>query len=180
MIAGNTNLNKKMTKHIYVIKQLLIDIFEKYCLECVCFISGAELSDFFRPEKSNGKRSSLNFDEDLGPETNVDDLLSPTAKKYEENIFKEEGFEGHYNPFMEHQEKAAIETEKLMKKKDDEEYKENVNREEDDQEFDYEVKKVCEETTEKEEVPSEFQQQLEDAQRLAREETPTPPADTGR
>lgn len=136
---------------------------------------------FFYSEKSNGKRSASEFDEvdDFGPETNVDavdDPLSPTAKKYEENLFKDEGFEGHFNPFMEHQEKAALETDKLKKEDDEYEQKQSHEVEEEIEG----INKLCKETKEKDEFLTEFQQQLEETQRIAREETPTPPADAGR
>lgn len=154
------------------------------------FVLGTSLpvSDFFMTEKSNGKRSTSDFDDDddFGPESNVDaldDVLSPTSKKFEDNIFQDKAFEGHYNPFMEHQEKAALETEKILQKKEEQKEKdesENTNiHEEDDDEFD-EIAKDFKGANEKEEFHSEFQQQLENTQRLAREETPTPPADTGR
>lgn len=123
--------------------------------------------------------SEFEDEDDFGPETNVDmvdDVLSPTSKEYEENIFKDKGFEGHYNPFMEHQEKSVFETEKIIKKKEEGDYENNLN---DEKEFD-QTTKVYAETTEKEEFQTEFQQQFEDTQRMAREETPTPPADTGR
>lgn len=139
-------------------------------------------------EKSNGKRATSDFeDDDFGPESNVDavdDVLSPTSKKYEDNIFQDKAFEGHYNPFMEHQEKAALETEKILQKKEEQKEMnepEIINSHEDDEdedEFD-EIAKDFKETNRKEEFQSEFQQQLETTQRMAREETPTPPADTG-
>lgn len=155
--------------------------------------AGTDLSptNFFTSEKSNGKRPASEFDDDddFGPESNVDavdDVLSPTSKKYEDNIFDDKAFEGHYNPFMEHQEKAALETEKILQKKVDDndegekeiENKHNHNNEEEEG-FDEELKEL-ETANEKESFQSEFQQQLEDTQRMAREETPTPPADTGR
>lgn len=80
---------------------------------------------------------------------------------------------------MEHQEKAAFESEKVLTKQEEEkEYEHNHNNEE--KESHDEIGEICTETSEKDEFQTEFQQQLEDAQRLAREETPTPPADTGR
>lgn len=100
----------------------------------------------------------------------------------------DKAFEGHYNPFMEHQEKAAFETEKIVQKKDDEvsdngdtEFEKNHihSNEEKEEGFDEEMKEL-QATIEKESFQSEFQQQLEDTQRMAREETPTPPADTGK
>lgn len=159
------------------------------------FISGTDLSpsDFFRTEKSNGKRSASEFDDDddLGPETNVDavdDVLSPTSKKYEDNIFEDKAFEGHYNPFMEHQEKAALETEKNLQPKDEAEkegepheaFEKIYNHKDDDDEDEFDEIKDYTKIDEVEEFQTEFQQQLEDTQRMAREETPTPPADTGK
>lgn len=145
-------------------------------------------TDPFKSEKSNGKRSASEFDDDddFGPESNVDavdDILSPTSKKYDDNIFQDKDFEGHYNPFMEHQEKAALETEKLLQRKEEEKEREesenNHDEVEEDDEFD-EIAKDFKGANEKDELQSEFQQHLENTQRMAREETPTPPADTGR
>lgn len=152
------------------------------------FISGTDLpsADFFNTSQNlNNKRSTPEFDdEDFGPESNVDavdDVLSPTSKKYEENIFEDEGFEGHYNPFMDHQEKASLETENILTKKENEKQDqlENDCNHEDSKDLS-ETNKMNVETKEDDDLQSEFQQQLEDTQRMAREETPTPPADTGK
>ncbi|CAG9831162.1 unnamed protein product, partial [Diabrotica balteata] len=113
-----------------------------------------QTSDFFSTEKSNGKRSASDFDdEDFGPETDVDaldDLLSPGPKESIAKNFSDAfspspnnnllGDEGVFNPFMEHQEKAALEMEKSLRKR-------------------------------------ESRDEFEEEERLAREETPTPPAD---
>ncbi|CAH1100491.1 unnamed protein product [Psylliodes chrysocephalus] len=86
--------------------------------------------EFF--EKSNGKRRASEFDDDdeFGPETDVDtvdDLLSPGLKDEVPKSFAD-GFPspnnnplmegGVFNPFMEHQEKAALEMEKNMRKRE--------------------------------------------------------------
>ncbi|XP_050503626.1 titin [Diabrotica virgifera virgifera] len=116
-----------------------------------------QTSDFFSTEKSNGKRSASDFDdEDFGPETDVDaldDLLSPGPKESIAKNFSDAfspspnnnllGDEGVFNPFMEHQEKAALEMEKSLRKR-------------------------------------ESRDEFEEDERLAREETPTPPADAGK
>ncbi|XP_023311982.1 mucin-2 isoform X3 [Anoplophora glabripennis] len=109
--------------------------------------NGTDISptaDFYPKEKSNGKRSASEFDDDdFGPETDVDavdDALSPveTAKGFGDVFTNNNPAEGVCNPFIEHQEKAALEIERELQK-----------------------------------------QQSADAEepRLAREETPTPPAD---
>nr|XP_023012693.1 titin-like [Leptinotarsa decemlineata] len=111
--------------------------------------NGSELSpttDYYEKEKSNGKRSASEFDDDddFGPETDVDavdDVLSPleTTKGFTDAIDNNNPFdEGVYNPFMEHQEKATLEMERNLQKQDSGEFEEP---------------------------------------RMAREETPTPPAD---
>ncbi|XP_057667078.1 titin-like isoform X1 [Diorhabda carinulata] len=114
-----------------------------------------QTSDMFSNEKANGKRLASEFDdEDFGPETDVDgldDALSPDPRETSSNKFLDAfstspnnnllAEEGVYNPFMEHQEKAAMELENLRKREHREEFE-------------------------------------EDEERMGREETPTPPADT--
>lgn len=113
-------------------------------------VSGTDISptaDFYPKEKSNGKRSASEFDEDdFGPETDVDavdDALSPveTAKGFGDVFSNNNPAEGVCNPFIEHQEKAALEIERELQKQQSAEAEEP---------------------------------------RLAREETPTPPADAGK
>ncbi|XP_044271557.1 proteoglycan 4-like [Tribolium madens] len=113
--------------------------------------NGADVSpsgDFYHnSEKSNGKRSASEFDDDddLGPETDVDavdDVLSPSiaaAKALAEGLVNNNP-DGSFNPFVEKHEveKAALEIDLDLQKQQS----------------------------------SEF-----DGQRSPREETPTPPAD---
>ncbi|XP_060528777.1 nascent polypeptide-associated complex subunit alpha, muscle-specific form-like [Cylas formicarius] len=74
-------------------------------------------ADILRTENSNGKRSASEFDDDdFGPETDVDaidePILSPIekTKSFNDGLSNNNPLEESYNPFLEHLEKAALET----------------------------------------------------------------------